>query len=118
MMMMMILCPVPGKVLNVRVTRIDTNTLNIAWDPRDDVTLYEVRHWRLHDVKRIHVNVTSSSNLTLLRLVEDTQYSFQVEFTVLPPADYFTFTVKCKITVNKQNNCTYCYSCALSCSIN
>jgi len=80
--MMMMVYAVPGKVLNVRVTSIGSDTLTIAWDPRDDVTLYELRHWELHDVTRISVNVTSSSNFTLLRLAEDTQYSFKVFFFV------------------------------------
>ena len=78
MMMMMMVNAVPGKVLNVRVTAIGSDTLSIAWDPRNDVTLYEVRHWELRDATRISVNVTSSTNITLLRLTEDTQYSFQV----------------------------------------
>jgi len=69
---------VPGKVSNVHVTAIGSETLSIAWNPRDDVTLYEIRRWELRDVTRISVNMTSSSNFTLVRLTEDTQYSFQV----------------------------------------
>jgi len=69
---------VPGKVLNVHVTHVDSHTLSLAWDFRDDVTVYEVRHWELRDVTGASVNVTSSSNFTLLRLAHDTQYSFQV----------------------------------------
>jgi len=71
---------VPGKVMNVRVTAIGSDTLTISWDHRSDVTLYEVRHWELRDVTGEVVNVTSSSNFTLLRLAENTQYSFQVFF--------------------------------------
>jgi len=82
-MLMMTLFAVPGKVSNVRVTAIGSDTLSVAWDPRDDVTLYEIRHWELHDVTRISVNVTSSSNFTLLRLSDDTQYSFQVIIVVV-----------------------------------
>ena len=74
---------VPGKVLNVRVTHVDSRTLNVAWDARRDVTLYQLRHWRLGggDVTAAaaRVNVTSSSNLTLAQLARDTEYSFQVD---------------------------------------
>ena len=78
--MMLIRCAVPGKVLNVRVTHIGSDALSVAWDPRNDVTIYEVRHWKLRDVTSTYVNMTSSSNLTLVRLAHDTQYSFQVRF--------------------------------------
>jgi len=74
-------CSVPAKVLNVRVTHTDSHTLTVAWDSRDDVTLYEIRHWELRDVTGATVNVTSSSNFTLLRLAHDTQYSFQVAWS-------------------------------------
>ena len=73
---------VPGKVVNVRVTQIASDSLSIAWEPRNDVTLYELRHWELRDVTRVYVNTTSSSNFTLVRLVQDTQYSFQVKLTI------------------------------------
>ena len=78
LMMLPYLRTVPGKLLNVRVTHIGSDSLSISWDPRHDVTLYEVRHWKLGDVTRTFVNMTSSSNWTLVRLVPDTQYSFQV----------------------------------------
>jgi len=77
-MMMLTHCAVPGKVLNVRVIHIGSDTLSVAWDPRSDVTIYEVRHWKLGDVTSTYVNMTSSSNLTLVGLAHDTQYSFQV----------------------------------------
>ena len=77
-MTLLMLYTVPGKVLNVRVTHIGSDTLSIAWDSRNDVTLYEVRHWELRDVTRVVVNMTSSPNFTLVRLAQDTQYSFQV----------------------------------------
>jgi len=73
-----VLRSVPAKVLNVHVTHVDSHMLSIAWDSRDDVTLYEIRHWEHRDVTGASVNVTSSSNFTLLRLAHDTQYSFQV----------------------------------------
>ena len=69
----------PGKVLNVRVTHIGSDTLSVAWEPRNDVTMYELRHWKHGDVTNFAVNATSSSNVTLQRLAHDTQYWFQVD---------------------------------------
>jgi len=69
---------VPGKVQNVRATLVGSDWLRVAWEPLRDVILYELRHWELRDVARTYVNVTSASNVTLVGLAHDTQYSFQV----------------------------------------
>lgn len=79
-MMMMMWYSVPEKVTDVRVTHSGSNTLSITWDAQADVTLYEIRHWKLGDVITIYVNMTLSSNFTLSGLVHNTQYSFQVVF--------------------------------------